>query len=440
MRREKLTRTATWLAWTLWAIYLLLHTTASVLAFLARSYPDPANTLPFFSRALLYLPGVAAFATVGALIIARHPRNPVGWLFMFSGFFAAFGEFAEGYWRYALFVRPGSLPAGQLMLWVNTRPYEIGTIFDLLLILFFPTGRPPSRRWWIVGWFIILGSLMRSIALAFLPGPLDPSVTINNPLGGSGAAEFLQFSADFSTIMLLVCVLGAVLSVIVRLRQAQGIERQQIKLLAYALVVYAAATGTVLYYVTTPTETLSPIANMSFIVQALANAFVAVAAGIAMLRYRLFDIDLIIRRTLIYGALTGALALVYFGSVVFLQSLFRVVTGQGQNQFVTVVSTLLIAGLFAPLRRWVQATIDHRFYRRRYDAAKTLAAFSATVRDEVDLQTLTERLVAAVQETMQPAHVSLWLKNTGGSQQTTVPGARRSGAAVSSPQSAVGGQ
>ena len=233
--------TATRRAWALWAIYLLLQTAVFVIAFLARSYSNPTETLPLFNSFLLFFPLSFAFPTVGALIVARHPRNPIGWLFLSIGFAALVGGFAGSYWRYTLFVRPGSLPGGELMLWVNTRPFALQTLFLLLLILLFPTGRPLSQRWSVVGWFAILGSLINQAALAFMPGPLDPSVAITNPFGLADAAGLLQFCADLGNYMLLLGVFGAVLSLIVRLRRAYGIERQQLKLLSYALVLYAAA-------------------------------------------------------------------------------------------------------------------------------------------------------------------------------------------------------
>jgi hypothetical protein len=396
-------RTATRFAWALCAVGLLLYMAALVLTFLARSYPpDSAALLPPFSRLWLYLPQTVAFPTIGALIASRQPRNPIGWLFLANGLVGILGAFAEGYWRYALFVRPGALPAGELMLWVNTRPYDIIASLFLLLILLFPSGRPPSRRWWIVGWFIIGGILINQAALAFLPGPLDPSVTITNPLGVSGAATLLQFSANLGAYMLLLGVLGTILSLIVRLRRAYGIERQQLKLLSYALVVYAAAEAAFAF---APPQ--GPSLPM-LIVDAFAAAFVAVAAGIAILHYRLWDIDSIIRRTLVYGALTLTLGLVYMGCILLSRTLIAPYIGS--SNLAIVVSTLAIAALFNPLRKRIQNVIDRRFYRRKYDAAKVLASFATTARDETDLERLTAELVQVVDETMQPEFVGLWLR------------------------------
>jgi len=389
-------------------VYLLLHMAASVLAFLARSYPaDAADLLGLFSRLWLYLPIIAAFPTIGALIAARQPRNPIGWLLLSIGLVGAFGQIAEGYWRYALFVRPGTLPAGELMLWVNTRPYLIVALLSVLLILLFPTGRPPSRRWWIVGWLIVFGGLVNFGALALMPGPLEPSVSITNPLGLSGAAPFLQFSADLGAYLLLLGALGAVLSLIVRFRRANGIERQQIKLLAYPLTIYGVLFAMIISSAP-PSGELPPIFNLLFALQALAGVFVAVAAGIAILRYRLWDIDVVIRRTLIYGALTLTLGLVYLGCILLSRTLVAPYTGG--SELAIVASTLAIAALFSPLRRRIQNLIDKRFYRRKYDAAKVLAAFGATARDETDLERLTAEMLRVVDETVQPEFVGLWLR------------------------------
>jgi hypothetical protein len=395
-------RTATRLAWTLWAVYLLLQTAVFVIAFLARSYSNPTETLPLFSSVLLFFPLSFAFPTVGALIVARHPRNPIGWLFLSIGFAALLGGFAGAYWRYTLFVRPGSLPAGELMLWVNTRPFALQTLFLLLLILVFPTGRLLSQRWFVVGWFAILGSLINQVALAFMPGPLNPGIAITNPLGLIGAAGLLQFCATLGTYMLALGMLGTVLSLIVRLWRAHGIERQQLKLFSYALVVYAAAEGA---FAVLPSQQ-PPLPLV--VVDAFAAAFVAVAAGMAILRYRLWDIDIIIRRTLVYSTLTLTLGLVYLGCILLSRTL--VAPYIGGSELAIVASTLAIAALFNPLRRRIQNLIDKRFYRRKYDAAKVLQNFATTARDETDLERLNAAMLQVVDETMQPEFVGLWLR------------------------------
>jgi hypothetical protein len=376
-----------------------------IVAYLARSYPVDSADLPLFSRLVLYLPIIFAFPTIGALIAARQPHNPIGWLFLAWGFVAGVAGFAEGYWRYALFVRPGTLPGGELMLWINVRPYPIAwTVVFTLLVLVFPTGRPPSRHWWIVGWLIILGGLINQVAMAFLPGPLDPSVSIANPLGLSEAAPFLQFSANLGSGMGLLGVFGSVLSVITRLRRAQGIERQQVKWFASALVLNLATSALFLSSFTLLEQPPSLLDG----IQSLAGALVAVAAGVAILRHHLFDIDLIIRRTLVYAVVSATLASIYFGAVVTLQALFVRLTGQ-ESTVAVVASTLAIAALFGPLREWVQAQVDRRFDRTRYDARLVLEQFAARAQREAKLDTLSADLLATVDETLRPEQVTLWL-------------------------------
>jgi hypothetical protein len=319
--------TATRLAWALWAVSLLLQTATGIVAYLARSYSLNSSDLPLV-RLVLYLPVLFAFATIGALIAARQPRNPIGWLFLAMVLVSGVAGFAEGYWRYTLFVRPGALPGGELMLWINVRPYTVAwAVVFTLLVLLFPTGRPPSRRWWVVGWVIMLGGLINQTALAFLPGPLDPSVAISLLLNG---------------------------------------------------------------------------------ILALAAALVAVAAGIAILRHHLFDIDLIIRRTLVYAILTGVLGLIYLLTIITLQALFVRLTGQG-NTLAVVASTLAIAALFGPLRGWVQGQVDRRFDRTHYDARLVLEQFAARAQQEADLDALSADLLVTVDEALKPSEVRLWL-------------------------------
>ncbi len=202
-------------------------------------------------------------------------------------------------------------------------------------------------------------------------------------------------------VFFVVGTVGAVASVAFRLWRAQGEERQQIKWLLYAVSMMV---GGVIGAAILP----SPLSNVFWSVTLLGFAAMPVAVGVAVLRYRLYEIDILINRTLVYGSLTVLLAWAYVGGVVGLQGALRALTGQ-ESTLAIVASTLAIAALFSPLRRWVQAFVDRRFYRRKYDAAKTLAAFSARLRDQTELETLSDEVVGVVRETMQPEHVSLWL-------------------------------
>ncbi|MBA3490907.1 MAG: hypothetical protein H0T55_02365 [Rubrobacteraceae bacterium] len=207
----------------------------------------------------------------------------------------------------------------------------------------------------------------------------------------------------------LVAAAGAVASVVVRFRRSRGVERQQMKLFAYVIVVLIG--GSVLAGTISDVTGVGWLGESSFVVSVIGLMCLPIAVGIAILRYKLYEIDILINRTLVYGPLTATLALVYFGGVATTQLVFRALTGQQQQpQLAIVISTLVIAALFNPLRRRIQAFIDRRFYRNKYDARKTLEAFSTRLRDETDLDALNDELVGVVRETIQPAHVSLWLR------------------------------
>jgi hypothetical protein len=272
--------------------------------------------------------------------------------------------------------------------------------FLLLFLLQFPNGHLVSPRWRPAAWLAGVIPVTLVALSAVYPGPLQPFGSITNPLGLPGAPGDLLRQIDLSTIgnVTGLVLLAAVASIVERFRRSVGDERQQLKWLAYA--------GT-LALVGQLVSLPLPRAVGNLITD---GAFygLPIAIGVAMLRYHLYDIDLIIRRTLIYGALTASLAAVYLGGVVLLQQLFRALAGQSSDLAI-VGSTLSIAALFQPLRHRIHRTIDRRFYRRKYDAARVLAGFGATMRDEVDLSQLADHLVAVVEQTMQPAHVSLWL-------------------------------
>jgi hypothetical protein len=238
---------------------------------------------------------------------------------------------------------------------------------------------------------------------ALVPGRIPPG--LDNPLAPSGVAgEVFRVLDSVTDALALPAFALAVAGLAVRLRRSRGVERQQLKWFTYCAALVGTGLGAGVFV-------SGPVGGLAFLVGLLALAGLPVAAGIAILRYRLYDIDLLINRTLVYGLLTATLALVYYGVVTATQALFRTLTSQQElPQLVIVASTLVIAALFNPLRRRIQAFIDRSFYRRKYDAAKTLEEFSMKLRDETDLEALSDDLVGVVRETMQPAHVSLWLR------------------------------
>jgi hypothetical protein len=390
---------AAWVVWGMWALTVL----AMALMLFLTSLNEPSSS--FRDMVVLSLL-LLAFSTVGALVAAHRPENPIGWLFCSGALVWILGELALEYAVYALITAPSGLPAGAWMVWFGTWARGIGWFLVVaFLLLLFPTGRLPSPRWRLVLWGAIayigvftlviwLSPVLPDTRLAFVHNPLGLEIEIVNVL-----VDLLYF-----TIPLLLVAGG--MAVIVRFRRSRGDERQQLKWFAYAVGVMV---GMFAIWFWLEVAGFVAIGSLTFIVPL---AGLPVAAGIAILKYRLYEIDIIINRTLVYGSLTALLVAAYFGGVATTQAIFRALTGhEEQPQLAIVVSTLLIAALFNPLRRRLQAFIDRGFYRRKYDAAKTLEAFSAKLRDETDLEALNDDLVGVVRETMQPAHVSLWLRS-----------------------------
>jgi hypothetical protein len=392
-------RAASWLAWSLWALSVALTALSLLLLVLIRSHPGTHIFEWWFGNSLVVID-----ATVGAIVASHRPENPVGWLLCLSGVAVSTDTFAAQYATYGLLANPDSLPAGEAMAWIASwlLPAMIGTqVFYLLL---FPTGRLPGRRWRWVAWLTVAFVVAGVISAAFSTDPENGLGPIGNPLGIEG------FTNVFKAILYAISPLlygAAALSVFMRLRRAVGVERQQIKWLAYAAAAWALSI--VLNIITLAVDTPLWFERTTLAYFTVAGEGVPIAIGIAILRYRLYDIDVIINRTLVYGSLTILLAGVYEASIVLLQEAFRALTGQ-QSGLAIVGSTLLIAALFTPFRRRIQRFIDRRFYRSKYDARKTLEDFSVKLRDETDLEALNDELVGVVRETMQPAHVSLWLR------------------------------
>jgi hypothetical protein len=346
---------------------------------------------------------VFAFSSVGALVASRRPENPIGWLFLSGALFWILGELALEYGVYALITAPGAFPAGAWAAWLGTWVRVIGWfLIVVFLLLLFPTGRLPSPRWRPVLWVAV--GYVGFFTLVVWLSPVSQEFrlsSVRNPLGLD--LEIMTFLDDvfYLTLPLLLLVSGT--AVIVRFRRSRGDERQQIKWFAYAVAVMVAL-FTIWFSLG-----LAGLVSASALVFTIPLAGLPVAAGVAILRYRLYEIDFLINRTLVYGSLTATLVAAYFGGIVVLQRVFVVLTGE-RSTLAVVASTLLIAALFNPLRRRVQGFVDRRFYRRKYDAAKTLASFNARLRDETELDTLSSDVVGVVRETMQPEHVSMWLR------------------------------
>ena len=398
------TRTATRLAWALCVLSLALTALSLLLLVLNLSHPNTHIYAPWLDNTV----NTVFFSTVGALVASRRPENPVGWLLCLYGLVISISHFAAQYAIYALLAQPDSLPAGEAMAWIVSWVLPIIIGLTVFYILLFPTGRLPSRRWRWLGWltvaYVVVGVILAAFSSGALVGILGP---IQNPLGIEGFSNIYYKAIIF--IMTPLLTAAAALAVFIRLRRALGVERQQIKWFAYAAV--ATVSATILAYII-PGVIDTPLwfERVGFALNIVFIPAIPIAIGIAILRYRLYDIDVLINRTLVYGSLTVMLALVYFGGVTATQAVLQTLTGQEKlPQLAIVVSTLLIAALFTPFRHRIQSFIDRRFYRRKYDARKTLEAFSAKLRDETDLEALNNDLVGVVKETMQPAHVSLWL-------------------------------
>src|SRR5215204_5072586 len=406
------TRTAAWLAWSLWVLSIALTALALLLLALILSHPHTHTFDDWLASTL----NAVFYSSVGAIVASRRPENLVGWLLCLWALSESISHFSAQYAIYALLAQPDSLPAGEAMAWVFSWLLFIVIGFSVLSILLFPTGRLPSRRWRWVTWLTVAFVLVGAISGAFSSGPVDGLGPIRNPLGMEGFSNV--YNSLLFTMVATFLLVAAASSVFMRLRRAIGVERQQIKWFAYA----AAATvmGLVLAYVI-PEVIDVPLwfERIGYAILLSLIPAIPISIGIAILRYHLYDIDIIINRTLVYGTLTAILAGVYFGVVTVTQTLFRTLTGEEQlPQLVVVASTLVIAALFNPLRRRIQAFIDRRFYRSKYDARKTLEAFSVKLRDETDLEALNNDLVGVVRETMQPAHVSLWLRPDQPQQET----------------------
>lgn len=382
------------LAWALWAIAALLTAAAITLAALPGG-GDLRNVVTI--AVVLAIP----FPTVGALVIAREPRNAVGWILWAIGFCQAANIFLE---RYAGYRGAGDhLPGAAAAIGVATFIWMPSlALLVTFLPLLFPTGRPPSSRWRWVAWAAGAAFFLVMPLLAVDSWRQRDRFLAGDFSGGGGGSLSLVVVLTGGVVLLVLAALAAVASLIVRFRRSRGVERQQLKWFVVGAVIGVLWVA-LAFVPNVPAGTTVP-----------GLLVLPIAIGVAMLRYRLYDVDVLINRALVYGLLTGVLGLVYAAGVLVAQAVARPLTGG--SDLGVAAATLAVAALFRPARGRIQGAVDRRFYRRRYDAERTVDLFRARLREEVDIEALGDELRAVVAETVQPAHVGLWLSVRAGGQ------------------------
>ncbi|MEJ7629930.1 MAG: hypothetical protein WKF54_10105 [Nocardioidaceae bacterium] len=363
---------------------------------------------------------VATFPLVGLMVLRLQPRNTIGWLLMGIGLLWGLGLLADSYATYGLLVSPGSVPGPVVVAALNEGIWVPGIgLTGTFLILLYPNGHLPTPRWRPVAWLSAGTIVALTLAIDFLPGRLEesPVPDLANPLGWEAGRPVLTVLLTIFLPLLPLCIVACAVAVVRRFRRSEGIERLQLKWLATAGALVA-ATYLVTMASTALTET-APGVTTGWVavlqtVSLLSLGLLPIAIGIAILRHGLYEIDIVINRALVYGSLTATLASVYLGSILLLQLALNPLTNE--SDIAVAGSTMAVAAVFRPARARIQSTVDRRFYRSRYDAVRTVDAFAARLRSELDLEAVGADLRGAVQETVQPAHVSLWLRPEAGTQ------------------------
>jgi hypothetical protein len=387
-----------------WAAWLALLTSGLTLGLLVAAVLLPARTPGGLTLLLPQVLWAGASGVVGAVVAARRPRLPIGWLLVGIGLLMALGVAAGQYAVVAVLDAPGSLPFGSAAAWLSAWPFAAGFLLLPFLFLLFPTGRLPGPRWRPLAWAGAVVYAANVFGVAFQPGPINPEELgpLENPLaipalGGPG-----DLPARIVIPLMLLVVLASVASLLVRLRRSAGAERQQLKWFAYAAGLFGLAT-----FVNVVASQFGAD-QAGLFVTTLPVVALPAAIGVAVLRHNLFDIDRVINRTLVFALLSALLGGLYLAVVFLLGRLLVPVTGDAA--LAVAGSTLAVAALFQPARRRIQAVVDRRFNRRRYDAARTVEGFAARLRDHVDLDALHGELLGVVDATVQPTSASLWLR------------------------------
>jgi hypothetical protein len=399
-------RTLIRLGWWAWAASLALLATGVGMLLVVR-YRYPGAPAYGYWRESTIIPAV--YATLGLVIATQRPRHPVGWLLMGCGLTGSL-QLVTG--QYAVLAGPAGLPGRLHAMWTASQFQITWVGLVLLLLLLFPTGRLPSPRWRPVAWSVVAGICLSLVAQALKPRTLSDVPGDTNPFALPPLEPVLRPLDVLGGTLAIVGLIGALASLVVRLRRSRGLERQQLK-----WFVFVALLGIVALYLLFPLLTLLtglPLGTAPNGVLALLDPWVLaplalpITVATAIVRHRLYDIDRVINRTLVYGLLTALLGSVYAAGVFVLGRLLD--PADGQSELAVAASTLAVAALFQPARRRVQAAVDRRFNRARYDAARTVEAFSVRLRDQVDLDSLAAELLTVIDQTVQPTQVSLWLR------------------------------
>ena len=362
------------------------------------------------SAALVFIPTVASFAGVGAFLAIRVPGNRVGWLLLAAGMMFA-GQNLSGAYATSSVAAGGTWPLTALAAWLANILFVPPIVIAAAGVpLVYPDGNLPSPRWRWLAWLLVAGTLSAIAEPALMPGPINGNPTVLNPFGVEALEPWLETFNAVSTLIALPVFVGAFAAVAVRFRRGTSVERQQIKwLLAVALVV---AVAFPIAFIGGVLSANSVVANVAIYVGFFALIALPMAIGVAILRYRLYEIDRLVSRTIGWAVVTGVLAVVFVALVVTLQAVLAPLTKE--NTLAVAASTLVAFALFQPLRRRVQRAVDRRFDRARYDGQRTVDAFAGRLRTEVDLPTLREALAATADEAVRPSTAIVWLAKGGG--------------------------
>jgi hypothetical protein len=389
------------LAWALAGLAIVLHLLSHLFVLLGIGTGTPGDADVTLGSIGHYV-GFYVIPLVGAVVAARRPGNAIGWLFLATGLASGLTVAGRSYADYALFAEPGRLPAGAWAGWSALWLDVLFFVFVVLLVLLFPDGRLPSPRWRPVLYALVAGGAGIGLAGALRPGELYETLPVENPAAIGGIATLLDAIEVVAVLVFFPATVAAAVGALLRFRRARGEQRQQFKWFALA------ASFLLVSFLTT----MLPIRGSEEVAHALigfAFAGLAVAVGVAVLRYRLYDIDRVISKTLVYGSLTVILGATYVGLVLAGHAVLSSFAGGGD--LAIAGSTLVVAALFLPARARVQRVVDRRFYRRRYDAQRTLEAFGARLREQTDLERLTGDLGLVVGETLEPAQLSIWIRS-----------------------------